>query len=426
MSHYYYLINFAVGLIISKLHISNQSAGKPKVVRITPVRGNTGDTSSEDAGSDSKDIDTANTTNILNSAIRPNTLTPRTAAKLEPGLNRQIGQGQDEDVEMTSGQSTPPETRSPVVFNHQPAGLASVPTLELSKDPAKDDDEDIQSASEASSSDEGSDKSSEDEDEDVEDDEEDEKIDRLGSEEPLQLQHGPQPTMPVGKTIHQKSQLSPSLSDKESTTQDAVDCQLTSSIYEAYTSNSSQNLQSQNKTKTASSRPSSQRPRFKIGASLRDLNAAQGMAEKRRVSTQTAVNGNRTSRPAEDEDNRSESESESGADTDSESDDEGAASKALEEQLLQARSIPLPDSDDDSSSDSESEDEFTENMRNELVADLARMAQKSASQRSSVSKSSQGESVKDKTRIAGRDIVKAEKKKRENKYLTGYAFSQVR
>jgi hypothetical protein len=393
----------------------------------------------------------------LKSALRQSTLVPKSAAKAEPAPKEKVGDEQEEDVEMESSQSTPPETRSPVIFNRHPPSLMAVPALELSKSANEVEDEaEAQSEDEASSSDEESNESSEDqdgdEDEDDDDDDDDEDEDVGEAESKTQelptvqvlnsslKRPGAQPiSQPSlsGKPNKHTSQLSPSSSDKESTTQAAIDYQLTSSIYEARASSQSQKAQSQNKSKTSSNASTPQRPKFKIGASLRDLNAAKDVGESGRVGTQIMVNPDQGLKSIGSEGSESESESESEEETGSESDNEEVASKAFEAQLSQAQSVPLPSSDEDSNSDDGSERKYMDTMRNKLVADLARLARKTSSvgheetsgsnmSESSREKSHKSKSRKDKSRIAGRDIVKAEKKKRENKYLTGYTFSQVK
>lgn len=339
---------------------------------------------------------------------------------------------------MESGPSTPPETRSPVVFNHNPPSLKPVPTLELSKSANEVEDEgEAESISESSSSDEESNGSSENQ-EDDEDDDEDEDgnvEEEMDEGESVQVPKSsielpraapnPQSSVRAGKPKQRTSQLSPGLSDKESTTQDAIDYQLTSSIYEVHTSSPSRASRPENKAKKPSVAHSLQRPRFKIGASLTDLNAAKVVAEQGRAAAQSVANGHRSMKSIGSGESGSESESESGDDTDSESEEE-AASRAFDAQLSQAQSIPLPTSDEDSSSDSDSEEEYRETMRNELITDLARMARKTAAVADNAPSLNKPEGGKGKSRIAGRDIVKAEKKKRENKYLTGYTFSQVK
>ena len=349
-----------------------------------------------------------------------------------------IDEEEKEDLDMESGQSTPPETRSPVVFNHNPPSLKPVPTLELSKPANEAEDEaEAQSVSNASSSDDESNESSEDQEDDedgnedgdgVEDEEMDEGELVQVPKSSIELPRAPpksQSSVRAGKPQQRTSQLSPGLSDKESTTQDAIDYQLTSSIYEAHTSSPSRASRPQNKAKNPSVAPSAQRPKFNIGASLSDLNAAKDMAERSRSAVHGLANGHGSMKTMGGGESGSESESESGDDTDSESEEE-AASKAFHAQFSQAQSVPLPASDDDSSSDSDSEEEYRETMRNELVADLALMAHKTATIVDERSSPNKPEGGKDRSRIAGRDIVKAEKKKRENKYLTGYTFSQVK
>lgn len=388
----------------------------------------------------------------MKSTIRPNTLSPKIASKPEPAPKEKVDEEQhgdededeDGDVEMESRQSTPPETRSPVVFNHHPVALQRVPTLELSKvtDVAEDEAE-TQSLSDASSADDESVESSEehDEDEDEVEDEDEEMIDAESEEDDASTVKAPQSSLDLslpqldsqstvsgGKLKPRTGRFSPSLSDKESTTQDAIDNQLTSSIFEAHASSPSTTAQNRKKTNSPSIVPGSQRPKFKIGASLRDLNAAQGVSGRSSpVVGQGVVDRHRTMKLMGGDESESESESDSGDDSD-DSDEEEVTSKAFDAQLSQAQSIPLPESDDDSSddSDSDSEKELNDSMRSRLVADIAQMTQKTSSPIRPQSSSSQPQSSKNKSRIAGRDIVQEEKRKREQKYLTGYTFSQVR
>lgn len=321
---------------------------------------------------------------------------------------------------MISRQSTPPDTRSPVIFNkHSAAALAPVPTLELSKAA----EEEVQSADESSSSGEESGESSEEEDEDEELSEEaEEEEPSAGQAQPssLDLPRAQPNSQSSVSSVKQKRKNQAGPSDRESSTQDAIDFQLTSSLYEARTSSPSRRLQKLATSTPLPSSPSTQRPVFKIGASLAGLNATKDTAGRNQANG--VVHGSSLAKSIEAAQSGSESE-ESDSASDSESEVEDTAAKAFDAQLSQARAVPLPDSDSDSNSDEDSEEETKQTMRKELATKIAR---KTGSGWKGAPGTSKKEGGKEKSRIAGRDIAKAEKKKRENKYLTGYSFSQIK
>jgi hypothetical protein len=418
-------------LIYPKSYKSNAPTETLKSVDTATVPPSAIDTSSEGSDSDEDVPDRLNPAQILNAAIRREATPPAKATKPDPESEEQVDEEQEDDVEMTSGQSSPPETRSPVIFSQHVAPLKPVPALELSKNA---DDAEMQSASEISSSDEESEESSGEPDEEDElDEEETERQEaspvqvpqssiNLPRAEPNSRSYGSR-----GKQKQRKNQLSPSSSDRDSSTQDAIDYQLTSSMYEADASSPSLGTQKPVKSRPVPGPSSSQRPTFKIGASLQSLNAVKNMIGSSQTKTSPAVNGNFPTNSKDGE--KSEGESESVEDTessDSESEDEEEAADALEAQLSQARTVPLPDSDFDSSSDEDSEEEYREKMRKELVTDLAKMSRMARAHGSVAPSPIQHQGNKERSRIAGSDILKAEKKKRDNKYLTGYSFSQVR
>jgi hypothetical protein len=416
-------------LIYPKSYESNASTETPKSVDTATRPPSAIDTSSEGSDSDEDVPDKLNPAQILNAAIRREAPPPAKATKPEPESEEQVDEEQEEDVEMTSGQSSPPETRSPVIFSQHVAPLKPVPALELSKDA---DEAEMQSASESSSSDEESEESSGAPDEDDKIDEEETGEQKTSPiqvpQSSINLPRAEPNSWPYGSTGKQKqrkNQLSPSSSDRDSSTQDAIDYQLTSSMHEAHASSPSLGTQKPVKSTPVPDPSSSQRPTFKIGASLQSLNAVKNMMGSSQTKASPAVNGNFPTKSTDGEG----SESESGEDTnssESESEDEEAAADALEAQLSQARTVPLPDSDFDSSSDEDSEEEYREKMRKELVTDLAKMSRVARAQGRVVPSPKQHQGSKEKSRIAGSDILKAEKKKRDNKYLTGYSFSQVK
>lgn len=428
--------SLCVCLLHLELYASNTLTGKPQAAKSAPTPDSVGNASLDDEDSEMNVANELKRTKITKASIRPNTLSPKLAAKADQAPKSKAAREQGEDVEMESGQSTPPDTRSPVVFNHNPPSLAAVPPLELSKSaneiedgPDEQSDDDASSEAESGDSFEGQkeeyDDDDDDDDEYQDDEDEDEDVEDKDIRPKVSMKRSRLPPKSQSSELgiepkQDASQRSPSLSDRESTTQDAIDQQLTSSIYQASTPSRPQ--QSQSKRRRLSNSTGTLRPQFKVGASLTALNEAKDTPPRSKPAMPKVVNENRYVRSIGGEESGSESESESGDDSDSESEDEEAASKeAFAAQLSQAQSVPLPDSDEDSSSGDSSDEEYKESIRNELVAGLNQMAQKA-----DVSTPKKPQPGREKSRIAGQAIVDEEKKKRDAKYLTKYTFAQVK
>jgi hypothetical protein len=399
---------------------------------------------SDDSGSDEDIPARVDPAKLLNDSLLSGKQSQPAVAKPQPepeGQDEEMkdAEEQDEDVEMASSHSSPRESRSPVIFNQHITLLKPAAALELPKSA-----EDVEMES-------GSDSSSAEDDEEVDEDEKETSSDEKDEDEEeteekntiqiprssLELPHAnSQPARSSGSQKQRKNQLIPS--DDESNTQDEIDYQLTSSMYEVHSSSASQEaVKSPPPTQVPTS---SIRPTFKIGASLQSLNeksknlSSNGKSSSQPGTTGTMANG-RWQLKSDDEEETEDEESSS----DESSDGEKAAAFAA--QLTHAQSIPLPDSDSESrSSDDEDSDSEVQNIRNELAADVARMARTSSQvsskpypptsssqqqQQPEKEKAAAAAAGKDRSRVAGKDLAMEEKKKRDSKYLNGYKFSQI-
>ena len=433
---------------------------------------------------------------ILNASLRPGHKSPahtvksgpksepkqalKSETKPAPAPEEHNEEEQDEDVEMADNVSSDRDSRSPVIFN-QHTSPNPAPPLELR---VTADEAETQSATDSESEDkenkddEESSNEDEDDDDEVEQEEEEEEDDTTAVQVPLSSPELPR-LQPASQTSHPSASArkgrpsqrkiiysstpSPSPEAESLDTQGEIDAQLTSSMFEVHSSNSSTTSQSQkppivkstSNILPPSSMPASSRPRFTQGASLSSMNAARQSPAIN--SSQVTINGF-SSRGAQkkftdsesEEDSEEESEDESSEESDDE--DEERNAKDLEEQLHQAKSVPLPDSDSNSEDESSEEqsdnsDQVVQNMRDQLAAEITKVGASGGSQnpKSSQSQNSQAASnrkggsgasqksipspsvtrtYKGYGKRAGSDLLKEVKKKKDDKYLTGYQFSQ--
>jgi hypothetical protein len=208
-----------------------------------------------------------------------------------------------------------------------------------------------------------------------------------------------------------------STGDESVNTQDEVDFQLTSSMFEA----SSTAIEDTSIRIPSSSNAT--KPKFSIGASLSSLNA------KKPILGASASNANKAQplKLAEnnDEESEEESEYESNSESSSDSDNKPEPTQSFPK-LRQSQQLESDDSDSDSDSDSESgndeENEDDEQIaRNELAAQIAKMA-------SDAQGSTQSYDVASPNLIKGLQSSRSGSVKGKtgssNKFLVGYTFSQ--
>jgi hypothetical protein len=228
--------------------------------------------SSDDDGSDEDIPSRIDPVKLLNvNSLRKNQPTAPTI-KSEPKVAED--EDEEEDVEMASNHSSSRESRSPVIFNQKPA--SSMPDLHPLPEAAKGiDDEEAQSNNDSSSSEEEqAQEASEDESES-----EDEEVEAKtavqvpkSSPELSRSQSAGKPSTPaMAASQTQKLRKPVPISsphfpnDLGFNTQDEVDFQLTSSLYEA------QSQPSQGVKSSSILPPSGSQPRF--GASLQAMNS---------------------------------------------------------------------------------------------------------------------------------------------------------
>ena len=313
----------------------------------------------------------------LNASLRsPSKLKIEVESELESASQDEVkdedGDG-DGDIMMRDSHSDRSSSRSPIHFKShttpKKSGSArSVESASSGSDTSADEDDSLDDDNSADSE-EGS--------SDEDDDDEDKTITARAPPSP------PPPLNNSKATIGAPSQIKPSqrknftissgssTSDGSCNTQDEVDLQLTSSIFEA----SSAAIK---KPSTPMSSGRAARPRFAIGASLSDMNA------RKPALGSSAVQANREPRPlklTKDDDEESEEESE---EEESDSDhDEPAPSQTLPKPIrpqssTSNTSTSEESSDPDSSSSSDEEDDMKRHQ-NDLSAVLSKMLNESQS-----------------------------------------------
>lgn len=230
---------------------------------------------SSDDGSDEDIPSRIDPVKLLNAnSLRKNQSTAP-IIKSEPKVAAEMDEDDEEDVGMGSDRSSSPESRSPVIFNQKPA--SSIPDLHPLPEVARAiDDEETQSDNESSSSEEEQAQQSSEEEDESEDEEVEAKtavqIPQSSPELP-RSQSASKPSTPAPARASRQTQKlrkpvsisSPrSPNDSGSNTQDEVDFQLTSSLYEAQPPSSQS-------AKSTILPPSASQPRF--GASLQLMNS---------------------------------------------------------------------------------------------------------------------------------------------------------
>jgi hypothetical protein len=262
----------------------------------------------------------------------------------------------------------------------------------------------------------GSDGSDDSDDSDDSDGPEDEE-----AEAQVQIPESSPPVLPAHKSIKpmvsklnltQNGKGSPSEQGSQNT-QDEIDQQLTSDIFEAH------NPAPPVITAIPSSSLATRLPTIKFGASLSSLNQNRlSLGNSSQVQRGTARNG--LSKPKlelteDDEESESEEDSESENDSSSESEDDAPAKKRYLEPAtpLPSKAAEADESDSDgSNSDADDKDEG-QKIRDELAAQIAGMG--ASSQNSITIPSPKMQQIK--------TPVKAKGKKNSDKFLTGYKFS---
>lgn len=373
---------------------------------------------------------------------------------------------QDEDDEMASNPSSARESRSPVVFSQHPRHFnCTKPQLSVSQESDSDSESegktnDSAEESEASNEDveEREDESEEDEnaaEEDVEmaeasdavsegaeaSDENEEAAEastgtsdeesEVAEDANVKVPKSSPPILPVQSQSLQLPGPKPSnhpkskdhVTDERSDTQEEIDQQLTSSMYEAGPrglSNSPPNAPSS----TAS------RPTIRFGASLQSLNSAKPIFGS--STTNRGASGSQSLQKtlAQMSDSDEESEEESDDDSSSSEEEDGPRSKhatsaptaALQKKKPGNVSDDDSDSDDSSDSDSDSPDEAA-TMREQLAAQIADMdGSIKGSQYSIASPKALRNSTARGSGAANATSKRQPKKK--DKYVSGYVFSQ--
>lgn len=377
---------------------------------------------------------------MLNDTVPPGTLLGSTTTS-KSSLNSQTQEpnvaedGDDHDEEIPSNASSPRESRSPVIFNHSTPPI--VPALAPLPKPAQPiDDEETQSVDDSASVDDESDAGQ-----------------AEAKEQPRQpstvqvpqsspdlpgatlVARSPTPIAIIrarSKEQTQKQQRKrpliyepPSSSDSGLDTQDEVDFQLTSSMYEA-------RAQSSQAIKSTPSMPLSSQPRRSIGASLSELNAKNQILTT--PTTNFAHGTKRKFQEASDESSEEEDSASSDSETDSDPDTKGVSQFKPRESPAKRRKSAT--SSDSSSSESDSEESVDEN---EKIAQqkLAKMLHKIDTPQSSTKSiksansiqtgpdrlASQGQGPSQRhSRKAGKELKGT--KKDDRAYLNNYSFSQ--
>jgi hypothetical protein len=336
---------------------------------------------------------------------------------------------EDEDVEMASNLSSPRESRSPVIFNHHtPPTISTIAPLPKASQPI--DDDETQSVDDSASVESSEDDQSE--------------ADKLPIKPATVQVSQSSPVLPRAKSVAKSSppvlankvesqkqrkmlpnHASPSTSDSGLNTQDEVDFQLTSSLYEA-------RPQSSQTVRSTPILPLSSQPlRPSIGASLSELNARKPPLTP---SATSLVNGmKRKIQEESDESSEEEDDSSSDSSDSSSASDSGGASKfILRESAVKHKNknkkhnASFDSSSSSSASDSDSDsDEEMATSRNELAALIARSSNSQSSAKSQNSAQGVSQRSSAKSREAGREL-KSKKAKRDEGFINHYSFSQVR
>ncbi|KAH6671130.1 hypothetical protein B0J14DRAFT_595402 [Halenospora varia] len=321
-----------------------------------------------------------------NAARRKSSPSPVAKSIAQPELEEESEEEEgeeDEDAEMASTRSSERDSRSPPVFNKHREQEIAKPKKSKAAEPesesSSDDDADDESEDPAHKND-ASDNPQERQVEVEEDEEEEEGSSEEDSD--IEMEESTPPELPAHKGKGKEKVLEPASSsqlnglnskdhttDESQDTQEEINQQLTSSIYEARST-----LKSTSPIPNPSS--AAPRPAFKVGASLRGLN------EKKQ--TISRINGAKTQgvgklvlREASESGSEEESESESESESSSSEDLPNAKppTSSARPTSAQKPSKPNSDSSSDSSSsgsdsESESEDEATR-ARKALAAQVA-------------------------------------------------------
>jgi hypothetical protein len=402
---------------------SAKSASPPPVL-VTISSDESEEEEDEDDDDDEEDLDgptRIDPVKALNTSLRPPAKSklhsePASPDEEEDEEDEENDEGEDGGVKMQDIQSNRSSSRSPIMFNSHATPRKS--------EPAKP------SISASSTSDEWNDEDDSDEEESTDGEAETSE----GNEEPedktitAQISRSSPPSLPTKKPIanvlptEKSSQrknftMSPgsSTSDVSINTQDEVDFQLTSSMFEA----SSTAVKS---TPIPPPSSSAATPKFSFGASLSSLNA------RKPVLGSSVAKASGKAQPLKlvenDEESEEESEEESD-DSSSESDNGQEASQSLPRtRQIQPLTTDSDDSDSDSesSSDKENQDE-REMARNELVAHIAKMASDPQASTQSNDIPSSNIAKRSQSSNSGGGGKRSNGGSGKN-YITGYSFSQ--
>jgi hypothetical protein len=336
------------------------------------------DESEAETNEDDEDMDgpsRINPVEALNSSVR-SPAKPKVERESEPASQDEEKEEGEEDVEMQDIQSNRSSSRSPILFNSRatPGKVESATIAESASSVSDTSNDEEESEDEDKSASE----------DDASDDEEDVEDKTITAPAPRPSPPSLPPThSTIGISERKSSQrknltISPgsSTGDESYSTQDEVDFQLTSSMFEASPAAKSTPIPIPSSSVT--------RPKFAIGASLSDMNAKKptvGSSASKANSTARALKLIETDE--EESDEESEDESDSG------SDDE----QILSQTLAPKSNLPQPsdsdnsdsdtsDSDSESGSGNESEDDMRAHQ-NDLAEQINKMA--SASQGSTQS-----------------------------------------
>ncbi|KAE8448373.1 hypothetical protein EG329_009617 [Mollisiaceae sp. DMI_Dod_QoI] len=344
------------------------------------------------------------------------------------------GEDDDEDAEVDedetqSHNTSPRDSRSPVTFSQHPEitdnpksqGAAQPETGSVSEEDEEADSDDA-SEEEQEEEDEES-KSASEESEDEESEEEEEPKVQVPKSSPPELPAHKQPiktTRAFTGTKPSQNNSKESLSDMSINTQDEVNQQLTSSMYEARSAPTS----SVSNPIPASS--AAAKPKIGFGASLSSLNAASAtLAASSQAKVNSTRRGSQKLQLPQEEEGSEEDEEESDEDDDTSEDEEIELSKGNKRiSTINKKSFRVDatekdsdDSDPDSDNDESVDDE--ERTRQELLGQIVAITSKNDG-------NSQGSLPSPKLyRSSTQDTTKTKKapEKKGNKFLTGYSFS---
>ncbi|KAH7417366.1 hypothetical protein BKA64DRAFT_636736 [Cadophora sp. MPI-SDFR-AT-0126] len=336
--------------------------------------------------------------------------------------------------ETQSHNSSPRDSRSPVIFSQHPRSTNSVkarnyepPETDSGSESEADDDEDdedqddedsdledeltsmprnelVDDEAEEGTSSSGSEDSKDDEEEN---EDEDEEVEVPNSSPPVLPPHKHQASpKPAGINSSKES-----LSDEGHNTQDEIDQQLTSSLYEAHST-----IPASSAIVYPPSSSAAPRPAMKIGVSLSSLSKSKSMlATSSAIKPVVGRSGQRTLQNMEDEDSEESEESDDESSDGSEFEEPKSTQKAKSPARRDASSDS--DSSGDSDSDSEGED-ARRKIRDELALQIAGV------------KGNENLNLLSpkvyKTSTQQQDTGKERKKKAEkktDKYVSGYHFN---